>query len=88
MSQRELRAQRRAKVSDSSPPEPQAEEEAEGVEEEHAEAARLVPVGAEIEEELERARESARSLKEAFGVRVPADSLCCLVASAPVSCCP
>ena len=44
-----------------------------------------------MEEELERARESARSLKECFGKRVPSaaeaaswrSSLCCLAASAP-----
>ena len=46
-------------------------EEAEGKEEGLAEAARLARVGAEVEEELERARESARSLKECFGKRVP-----------------
>ena len=46
---------------------------------------------AAVEEELVRARDSARGLKEALGKRLPVDgevavwwsSLCCLVASAP-----
>eukprot|EP01048_Picozoa_sp_COSAG05_P022089 COSAG05_NODE_4284_length_1584_cov_1.119865_2_plen_129_part_00 len=70
MSKRELRALVGAKDPDPPSPEPQAEEEAEGIEEGLAEAARLARVGGEIEEELQRARDSARSLKEAFGVAI------------------
>ena len=69
MSKRELRALVGAEDPASPAPEPEGEEEAEGSEEGHAEAARLARVGAEVEEE--RARESARSLKECFGKRVP-----------------
>ena len=91
MSKRELRAL----VGAEDPASPSLEPEAEG-REGHAEAARLARVGAEVEEELERARESARSLKECFGKRVPSaaeaagwrSSLCCLAASAlsPTKC--
>ena len=74
MSKRELRALVGAEDPASPSPEPEAEEEAEGSEEGLAEAARLARVGAEVEEELNRARESALSLKECFGKRVPSDA--------------
>ena len=73
MSKRELRALVGAEDPASPPPGARGEGGAEGSEEGHAEAARLARVGAEVEEELERARASVRELKAAFGKRVPND---------------
>ena len=63
MSKRELRALVGAEDPSLPSPEAQPQAEAGETEEGHAKAARLTRVGAEIEEELERARESARPLR-------------------------
>ena len=91
MSRRELKSLGATEVPDHVLPEPEPDFEDGRDEEGVAEAARQAATKAAVEEELARARGSARDLKEALGKRLPLggevaawrSSLCCLAASAP-----